>query len=455
MHFTGVDVAHHAEEMVSFHARNEAKDAEVSLVVQGADVLGSMHQGDDVWKVTPLGDGLTAVYRYDTSRLRRHPPNWGAMMRRMRRQPGPPEPPTPESGAAADTGDIIDLMVVYTPGARVAAGNIDAFIQGAINETHRIYGTSRIRFRLRLVHKQEVSYTQNPDMGTDVRHLALRDGVIDEVHTLRDRYGADLVVMIVPRSAGGCGIGYVPDFGAEPDRDWSDLGFSVAAHECETSTYHTFAHELGHNMGANHDPWNACNRLPCTPGPPPTFQYRHGRCNTAEGWHTVMSYNDNGRGYCRREIPYFSSPILDYGGTPTGDAARRDNRRVLLETARRVANYRPSADGGEQEQTTGHALPYILAESSAGRQGFVRIVNRSTNSGTVTITAIDDSGRTRGTESVHLAANGALHFNSRDLERGNPAKGLSGVGSGSGDWRLVFQSTLDIQPLAYVRTADG
>ena len=125
---------------------------------------------------------------------------------------------------------------------------------------------------------------------------------------------------------------------------------------------------------------------------------------------------------------------------------------MLLETARRVANYRQSRNTGGG---TGHVLPYVLAERTAGRQGFVRIVNRSARAGAVTITAIDDAGRTAGTETLDLPANGAVHFNSRDLERGNAAKGFAGVGAGTGDWRLVLNSALDVQPLAYVRTTDG
>ena len=49
-----------------------------------------------------------------------------------------------------------------------------------------------------------------------------------------------------------------------------------------------------------------------------------------------------------------------------------------------------------------------------------------------------------------------MHLNSADLESGNDAKGLSeGVGDGDGDWRVELSTTLDIEPLAYIRTADG
>ena len=111
----------------------------------------------------------------------------------------------------------------------------------------------------------------------------------------------------------------------------------------------------------------------------------------------------------------------------------------------------------------GTAVPLFTA-ASAGRQSFVRIVNRSAEAGTVTAYAIDDSGTVHGAEfgpegrfafTLPIGANQALHFNSDDLENGNAAKGIAGVGSGTGHWRLRFSSNRDIQVLAYMRTEDG
>ena len=181
--FTGVDVEHNAESLVSLYARDDATDSEVALVIRGVDLLGSIRRGNETWKVHPLGDGATAVYRYDTSRLRRHPPNRGEFMRknmRMQKQ----APPRDDAGAAADTGDVIDVLVAYTPTAREEAGNIDAFIQFAIDNTHRSYRNSNIGIRLRLVHKHQVRYLQASGMGLDLELLAhSRDGHMDEVHT--------------------------------------------------------------------------------------------------------------------------------------------------------------------------------------------------------------------------------------------------------------------------------
>ena len=48
------------------------------------------------------------------------------------------------------------------------------------------------------------------------------------------------------------------------------------------------------------------------------------------------------------------------------------------------------------------------------------------------------------------------HLSSNDLEQGNASTGLSGgVGDGTGYWRLELSSELSIEPVAYVRSADG
>ena len=462
--FTAVRVEHHDEGMVSLRAGSAELGNSASFVVQGADVLGSFQHDGETWRVDPLGGGLTAVYRYDTSNLLMDPPSWG-----MRQRLYAPEPtPMDDAGASvegADTGDTIDLMVVYTPAA-AAMGNIDLFIRSALDNTHDSYEKSNIGFRLRLVHKAQVSYTQHPsDMVQDLRRLSdlnrsgrrgANDGYMDEVHDLRDRYGADLVALFVARPASRvCGAAWIPPFGKYPTEDFESLGFSVNARSCETTSGRVFAHELGHNQGARHDPYNSPGDCPTGPDScngQGNFPWRYGRCNTEQGWRTVMAYRSTPNGRCVQSTVRFSSPSITYQGVATGDAARRDNRRVLLETARRVANFRASRNTGSG---TGHMLPYVLAERTAGQQGFVRIVNRSARAGAVTLTAIDDAGRTAGTETLDLPANGAIHFNSRDLERGNADKGLTGVGTGTGDWRLVLDSALDVQPLAYVRMADG
>ena len=102
-------------------------------------------------------------------------------------------------------------------------------------------------------------------------------------------------------------------------------------------------------------------------------------------------------------------------------------------------------------------LPLVVADADPVRTGLVRIVNRSDRAGAVAIHAIDDAGRRAGPVSLSLDANAAVTFNSHDLEEGNASKGLDGgVGSGgAGPWRLELRTALDVEALAYIRTAEG
>lgn len=110
---------------------------------------------------------------------------------------------------------------------------------------------------------------------------------------------------------------------------------------------------------------------------------------------------------------------------------------------------------GASAQNT-YTLPYVLAADTAGIEGFVRIRNQTARDGTVRIQAIDDTGRRTAPVTLSIDASATVNFNSRDLERGNASKGLSsGVGNGTGHWRLVLSTALTIQPLAYIRTSDG
>ena len=109
----------------------------------------------------------------------------------------------------------------------------------------------------------------------------------------------------------------------------------------------------------------------------------------------------------------------------------------------------PEADGA-------HRVPlFPAANDASGRQGFVRVINRSPSAGEVRIQAHDGTGRAYPPISFPIGANEAVHVNSDDLEQGG-RKGLSGgTGAGSGDWRLDLNSDLDIDVLAFIRTQDG
>ena len=102
-------------------------------------------------------------------------------------------------------------------------------------------------------------------------------------------------------------------------------------------------------------------------------------------------------------------------------------------------------------------LWYLPSSSDPNRQGFVRVLNHSDETGVATLTAIDDAGRTYEPLSLKLEPRHALDINVDDLESGNRGKGLTGAtGMGTGDWRFEIDSkTLDVEALAYVIKDNG
>ena len=103
------------------------------------------------------------------------------------------------------------------------------------------------------------------------------------------------------------------------------------------------------------------------------------------------------------------------------------------------------------------AIPVMLAADEVGRQGFLRIQNYSNEAEiTLDITGIDDRGDRFGPIRYPLEPLQSIHFNSADIEEGNPDKGLdAGLGDGYGWWRLQLKSSTPIFATSYVRTNDG
>ena len=108
-----------------------------------------------------------------------------------------------------------------------------------------------------------------------------------------------------------------------------------------------------------------------------------------------------------------------------------------------------------EPETFTHLLPAVPG-AGGSIQGFIRITNASGLAGEVEIYAIDDAGHRYGPLTLSIDAYQTRHFNSDDLERGAPSKGIfGGVGSGTGMWRLDLRTTLTISARAYIRTPDG
>lgn len=275
----------------------------------------------------------------------------------------------------ADAGDVIDVMVVYTAAAQLHAGGASAIanlINLSVSETNTSFVNSDITQRIRLAHSAQVDYTEVSNFGTNLTNLRTgAGGGLAGVAALRNQYGADLVAMLIhPASPSACGVAYVM---TTVTTAFEPFGYSVTDTACLSPNF-TFAHELGHNMGAQHDWYVSTATLP--------FTYAHGFVNTDVGfrWRTIMSYNDRcsvqgfncsrllswsnpenrlnpfcaaGNFTCRMNLWYLpgsSIPLGVRGGTKSNCrlgnlsdiGCDADNRRTLNNTALTVANLRSS-----------------------------------------------------------------------------------------------------------------
>ena len=228
--------------------------------------------------------------------------------------------------AALTGGSTIDVLVAYTSG--VSSGQVAA----RINELNSaIANTAGLPHRVNLVGTMFVSYSpHSSDMTIDLNRLKTAgDGHLDNVLTQRTSLGADLVALLRPTIAGGfCGWGDIPPSGGN-----SNSAFSVSAVEAACNSNYTVAHELGHNLGGDHNPEDA--------GPScGSFAYSCGHYVNGKA-RTIMSYNR-----CPNSCParlQFSSPVVDligYPGTPSGIAGQRDNGASVNNMAPSIAGYR-------------------------------------------------------------------------------------------------------------------
>jgi len=188
-------------------------------------------------------------------------------------------------------------------------------------------------------YSKRINYTETDVSVQDLtRFRNKNDGYMDEVHSLRDQYSADVCVLLcdIPSSLDYIGLAW----GIRANRQDA---FCIVDYAYSSSNM-TFAHEIGHLIGCRH---NLGNDSSITPYP-----YGHGYTQE-NAFRTIMGTHIKGKdqngnkiycAYCPRK-PYWSGPNVSSPYGITGNALTSDNVRVINENYDRMMTLRPTNNG--------------------------------------------------------------------------------------------------------------
>jgi hypothetical protein len=339
----------------------------VTLAVENGAMAGNVRAGGRTYQVRGTPGGGQIIYEVTERDVPSHEHIYlsAAAVRAAAavQASAPRAAVTKAPGAVADTGSTLDVLVAYTAQARADAGGtaqIQAQINTAIAETNTAYQNSQISQFMRLVGTLEVTYTSAGltinGLATDLRCVAGTVTVgggdqidptstcLSDVRAQRTALQADIVSLWVEgqlTGSGTVGIGYVMSnnvlVNGQPNPSFfSGFAFSVVARRYAMALNYTFAHETGHNLGANHDHvTDAAVTNAIYP-----FAFDSIPANNA--FHTIMAYPDKCGG-CPA-IQYYSNPNLTVQGQTIGVAGNgsnaADNHQTMINTINAAINFR-------------------------------------------------------------------------------------------------------------------
>jgi len=291
----------------------------------------------------------------------------------------------PARVAAPRNHEQLDILVVYTRAAASTwadRGGARAAIRSAGDYLNMVLRNGNIGVSARIVHMAQLSGLDR--VGRDGTGLygasiitQLRwDG---EVLRLRREHGADLVHLFTGESpwalggacgqhcwvgsestrstssspwalGGACGQHYLLAR-ADGAEEFSEYAYGWTSSACSDDGP-IFAHEVGHGLGAHHDPEN---------GGSPQFAFRpyafgHGNLDRIPNVGTIMSYTGQGE-------PYLSSVRVKPQGRVIGIANERENERALRDSIHLGVRYGDFVDALPEDAP---AAPTDLVVRMAG-----------------------------------------------------------------------------------------
>jgi hypothetical protein len=219
---TTVPVSRTSTEAGAWRGAVDGTSGMVTLMRSGdGHISGTVQHEGRYYAIRPMGDRLHAIVELDQelmppehqqplllSGIDRFGQSNGVVALRSTLENRKSLAPRPTHINPKSADVTIEVMVAYT---RKAAGyyndirsDLIALAIAEANASFRISGLEHVK--VRLVHAYQTAYVEEGSHFDHVWRLADKgDGLMEEVHALRDEYRADVVILVVD-DAQGCGL---------------------------------------------------------------------------------------------------------------------------------------------------------------------------------------------------------------------------------------------------------
>ncbi|MCU7236574.1 MULTISPECIES: M12 family metallo-peptidase [Pseudomonas] len=273
----------------------------ISIVRHDKQLIGSIHVNGNHYRLESIGGDQHVLVKLDKTKL---PPK-----SKPRLTPRNNKPAANINTSPSSEKSLIRLLIVTTEQSRAKYPNVRQTLQQILTETNIYYNQSDTNLTLELSEILDAPYSESGKTYDDqLDDLTFEERALWKyVNPKRDRTKSSLVTLF-STSMEYCGLGWLE----------ADKPFAYSVFSCTDST---LAHEIGHNLGADHE-------FPDSEGVIPRYAY--GYESSIPSFRTLMTTSHD-------VIPYFSNPRLRYQGASLGtekynDAARRfDERREIVE----------------------------------------------------------------------------------------------------------------------------
>ena len=282
----------------------------------------------------------------------------------------------PRRVVEAATEDGLDILMLWTPSAaqrleQAGWGTPATAMQHAMDYLNLVFRNNQMGVTAHMVHQQEA-----PEALHEIEDPLGPLTTNDDVEDLRVEHEADLVHLFFNEAPGFCGQAWLMTLGDTAESFWrlghgvtTVAGGCISAERLVRDGEHgahveTFAHEVGHNLGANHDPGStSVNNGGDSTRPVYPYAFGHHNFTPLPNVKSVMSYNEG------RQEPFFSTVRLKPSGYSIGLAGERENERALQQTlpvAVRFSDFLPDPSGPTNPGEDLPAAPTDLTAFATG-----------------------------------------------------------------------------------------